>query len=520
VIVAEYCDVGQSRSLPWHRRLEATRLLADLANPGRGFGAIVVGEPARAFYGNQFPLTFPVIDHHGVELWVPEVGGRVDPGSEAHEMLMSLFGGMSKGERTRIKMRVRAAMADMTEREGRFLGGRPPYGYRLADAGPHPNPEKRAAGARLHRLEPDPVTGPVVRRIFELYVGGAGFRSIAQTLADESVPSPSAHDRERNGHRAGTGWAFSAVRSILGNPRYTGRQVWGRQPRQERLLDPERLADGYVTAQDWADPDAWIRSTDRSHDPLIDDETFERAQAVMRAKSTDRKRTVRSAKVGTVYLFSGMVTCGVCGRKMAGHRTQKRFGYQCRIRDQYAFADEDHPRTLYVSESGLQIVTTDWLSELFAPENREQVLAQLAAAGAEPLPDLGLAVKQLREAERRITKVVEAVSRRDRDGRSPGDARPAPGPEGGGRSHHGGRPATCGPADGRRHRPTAGRLRRPRGTARPGKPGRSRYPSSRPHARESRSTRTGEPSPSGPVWALRLACVSEGGLEPPRPCGH
>jgi site-specific DNA recombinase len=92
-----------------------------------------------------------VIDHHGVELWVPEVGGKVDPGSEAHELLMSLFGGMSKGERTRIKMRVRTAMADMTEREGRFPGGRPPYGYRLADAGPHPNPEKRVAGVRLHR---------------------------------------------------------------------------------------------------------------------------------------------------------------------------------------------------------------------------------------------------------------------------------------------------------------------------------------------------------------------------------
>jgi len=126
--VAEFFDVGQSRSLPWPRRPEATRLLAAVEDRSRGFDAVVIGEPARAFYGNQFGLTFPVLVHYGVELWVPEIGGRIDPGSDAHDMVMSLYGGMSKGERNRIKIRVRSAMADQAAREGRFLGGRPPYG--------------------------------------------------------------------------------------------------------------------------------------------------------------------------------------------------------------------------------------------------------------------------------------------------------------------------------------------------------------------------------------------------------
>ena len=101
------------------------RLLVAAANPDRGWEALVIGEPHRAFYGDQFQNTFPTLHHHGIELWVPEVGGRVDPESEAHDLLMVLFGGMSKGERNRIKLRVRAAMADLTEREGRYLGGRP-----------------------------------------------------------------------------------------------------------------------------------------------------------------------------------------------------------------------------------------------------------------------------------------------------------------------------------------------------------------------------------------------------------
>src|SRR5688572_19449458 len=79
-VVEEFFDIGQSRSLPWKRRPQAARLLDALPRADRGFGAVVIGEPARAFYGNQFGLTFPLFEHYGVELWVPEVGGRIDPG--------------------------------------------------------------------------------------------------------------------------------------------------------------------------------------------------------------------------------------------------------------------------------------------------------------------------------------------------------------------------------------------------------------------------------------------------------
>src|SRR6266498_456597 len=67
IIVADYFDVGQSRSLPWKRRPRAAQLLADLADPHRGFDAVVIGEPQRAFYGNQYSLTMPVFTHYGVE---------------------------------------------------------------------------------------------------------------------------------------------------------------------------------------------------------------------------------------------------------------------------------------------------------------------------------------------------------------------------------------------------------------------------------------------------------------------
>jgi DNA invertase Pin-like site-specific DNA recombinase len=209
---------------PGRCRGSAARLLADLAGPGRGFDAVVIGEPQRTFCGNQCSLVMPVFTHHGVELWVPEVGGPVDPDSEAHDLIMPVFGGLSKGERNRVKLRVRAVMSAQAALEGRFLGGRPPYGCRIADAGPHPNPAEAADGKRLHKLETDPDTDWVVRRIFAEYLAGRGLFAIAEGLTRDQVPSPSQHDRARNRHRTGEGWSKSAVRVIVCNPRYTGRR--------------------------------------------------------------------------------------------------------------------------------------------------------------------------------------------------------------------------------------------------------------------------------------------------------
>jgi site-specific DNA recombinase len=77
----------------------------------------------------------PLFEHYGIQLWVPEVGGRIDFHAEDHEQTMLALGLSSKREITRTRIRVRTAMATQTREQGRYLGGRPPYGYRLGNAG-------------------------------------------------------------------------------------------------------------------------------------------------------------------------------------------------------------------------------------------------------------------------------------------------------------------------------------------------------------------------------------------------
>ena len=60
-IAAEFFDAGQSRTVAWGRRPEAARLVALLADPGRGWDAIVAGEYERAFYGSQYAAMAPLV---------------------------------------------------------------------------------------------------------------------------------------------------------------------------------------------------------------------------------------------------------------------------------------------------------------------------------------------------------------------------------------------------------------------------------------------------------------------------
>src|SRR3979490_3333621 len=93
--------------------------------------------------------------------------------------------------------------------EGRHQGGRAPYGYVVADGGPHPNPRKTAEGFRLRVLAVEDEAAEVVRRIFAEYLEGNGDRAIAKGLNQDGVPCPSARRPDQNTHRLADGWQGS-----------------------------------------------------------------------------------------------------------------------------------------------------------------------------------------------------------------------------------------------------------------------------------------------------------------------
>jgi DNA invertase Pin-like site-specific DNA recombinase len=344
-IVAQFFDTGYSRRLPWPERPRAAALLATVTDPEREFDAIVVGEYERAFYGEQLLQMAPIFKRHGVQLWLPELNGPVDIDNPTHVALMMLLGVQSKREILRARFRVIAAMRAQTRDQGRHLGGRPPYGYQLVDAGPHPNTIHASWGRRLHRLEPDPQTAPHVRWMFTQRLAGLSFANIARQLNDRGIPCPSAADPDRNRHRSGQAWTLQTVAAILANPRYTGRQIWNRQrtdrePRHDVLFNLHGLAE----PRRWNPTNDWAISHQAAHEGLVNEQDFVAAQAI---------RAPRPAEDGTTrtYLLTGLLRCGICHRRMDGHWVNERPGYRCRHGHTSArTTDPNRLRNLYIRE--------------------------------------------------------------------------------------------------------------------------------------------------------------------------
>ncbi len=341
-IVAKYFDVHCSRRMPWAQRPQAAALLAAAASPDRAFDAVVIGEYERAFHGNQLPEIVAALAAHGVQLWMPETSGPVDLDNPTHQALMMLLGHQSSREILRARFRTMMAMRAQARDQSRHLGGRPPYGYRLVDAGPHPNAAHARWGRRLHRLDPDPVTAPHVRWIFARTTGRQERRSHRPRPQRPRRTVPVRHDPGRNPHRHDNIWTLRTVAEILANPRYTGRQVWNRHRTDHRETIPGDKRTGTPLRHQLNPRDQWIISRDLAHPALVSEQDFVAVQAIT---ATPRPETGEPRN----YLLTGLLRCGICGRTLDAHWVYRRPGYRCRhghtsARDRRTRPGQEHLR--------------------------------------------------------------------------------------------------------------------------------------------------------------------------------
>lgn len=411
-VVAEFFDIGLSRSLPWKRRPEAQRLLTELTESSRKFDAIVVGEGQRCWYGSQFNEVAPVIDHYGISLWVPELGGEYDPKNSSHYMLMTLTGGMSRGERQRVQERVKQGMAAQVEAHGRWQGGRPPYGYIATPYAPHPNPRKATDGAQLKRLELDPVAAPVVKDLFGYLLAGKGIREIARLLNSQGILCPSAHDPKRNPHRKKDGWQANTVSGILKNPRYTGFEFWGKFKKTEELISTDDVALGYST-RFVRSKERLIRSRTQTHPSIVSIADYKTAQSILETKS---KRGRNSSKVKRTYMFQSIIFCGVCGRRLEVGRTpSNKVRYRCRgMREIQGKREANLHPAVQLNEEEIAYGIANWVRKLFSPENLVTTVDSLLDGDEEEDPmktaQKDRAASDLLDAERRLKNFIDAIS--------------------------------------------------------------------------------------------------------------
>jgi hypothetical protein len=239
----------------------------------------------------------------------------------------------------------------------------------------------------------------VVRRIFEEFAAGRGLYAIAERLTADGIASPSAHDPARNPHRCGIAWSKSAVRVILTNPRYTGRQVWNKQRKDEVLLDVHDVALGHTTKMRWNQAGQWVYSDEIVHPPIITTDAFGQVQDILAARgrgSAQHKphRTTRA------YAFAGSIFCSLCQRRMQGQWVNQAPYYRCRFAAEYALANKvDHPRNVYVREDAFGAEVHDWLAGLFAPGQLQHTIDLITEAQHDTADEIAAEAARVRLAD-------------------------------------------------------------------------------------------------------------------------
>jgi hypothetical protein len=101
-VEVEFFDAGCSRQVPWSSRPAAAALLAELSSQERRFDAVVVGEYERAFSGDEFAPVRALFERAGVQMWLPEAGGRWEREDPVAQALVMVLGAQSQREVLRI----------------------------------------------------------------------------------------------------------------------------------------------------------------------------------------------------------------------------------------------------------------------------------------------------------------------------------------------------------------------------------------------------------------------------------
>jgi len=226
----------------------------------------------------DFTQLLATFRRHGVSF--VSVTQSFDTSTSMGRMVVNLLATFAEFERETIAERVRDKMR-ASRRRGMWTGGRPPLGYDVVD----------------RRLVVNEQEAERVRAIFDLYLEAGSLLPAVRELDARGWTSKSW--TKRNGRvERGRRFTKTSLHVLLTNPVYLGRMRCG----------------GAVV--------------DGQHEAILDQETWDEAQAHLSRKATTPRGWRPPGKSGAI--LGGLLFCGACGKAMNSHSTRRngrRYGY-------------------------------------------------------------------------------------------------------------------------------------------------------------------------------------------------
>lgn len=198
----------------------------------------------------------------------------------------------------KVKSQVRQAMKD-----GVYVGGQPPYGYRRA-------PDDR------HKLIADTVAADVVRKMFTWASESASDREIARRLNTLKIPPPCSYKTSSTANEIPATsqlWYARTVERILKNEIYLGLLVQGKT----KMVNYKRCS---------APSDEWI-CVEHAHEAIIPLELYQAVQSTR--KKPDKAIGTKSTSTYFPNIFKGKIFCAHCGSPLERKKNHDKYIYRC-----------------------------------------------------------------------------------------------------------------------------------------------------------------------------------------------
>jgi site-specific DNA recombinase len=292
-----------------------------------------------------------------------------------------------------------------------------------------PRGERSKAGGRVvaKLVLSDSGRVAIIQRIFREYVElGRGFRSIADRLNGDAIPSPRDGNWSANTHAK---WSLGTIRSIVRNPAYRGDLVWNRRT----FAKFNRVSGGVATERPRIDADRpgenpehdWI-IVPGCHEPIVPPEKFDRAQALMAARTNGGGNFRNGSGLRSPFLLTGLVTCGRCGQRYQGRtvNSTKRRKDGSKIRSLYyacggwVMKGTTCCEKFLLRQEPLEGVLLDLirgrLDVLLAGHGetllRQYIQEEIGGQGQDPRREMGQVRDRLAEIEQKASVLLEGMS--------------------------------------------------------------------------------------------------------------
>ena len=269
MVVREYVDEAESGRIA--DRPQFRRMIDEAAKINAPFREILVWKFSRFTRKREHAVAFKsMLRRKGIR--VVSITEQAED-TATGRLLEAIIEGVDEFYSENLAQEVTRGMREAALR-GFWMSSEAPFGYNrvMVQDGPKKRP----------KLEPDPDSCHVVRRMFDMSEAGKSTLDIARILNDEGITSP-----------RGKPWGKTTLHAILINETYSGTLIWG------------------VNAKDGADP---VR-VDDAFPAIVPKAQFNRVAKLMRSRAP---KIVNPRRVASPFLLSGLVKCKACKRALTG----------------------------------------------------------------------------------------------------------------------------------------------------------------------------------------------------------